>query len=406
MKKKTLHDITGISQKSVDGAIPSAFHRHGKVVTDYQTLVQSNDGYNYDIGSEELKMYGYSIIAAGDAMVPYQSSNGDVALRSALREAVATNLSAHVTSQGFPPLRVSPKTPFDLAIHALRHHGTENERAALKAATTFLRQKGYRMQAKMLHGLIGVGVETALTGTTQELEEFYFQFHLLYGRQENQWPDKPEVKPAPVEIPEKPKEEPPLNTGRRQALNWGKMLEEQIPLHPWKHPRIRSQRYWKYSEFGVFKYPWRALPTSDMQCFSVARRKYGGTVLIDMSGSMGIQNAHISALLDKAPFATIAGYGGAKETDSYGVLVLMAQDSMKGDATLARSYIGKGNVVDGPALRWLASQAAPRIWVSDGAVTGVDDQGGPQYRADAAKVVTAANIHRIGSMVDLIAKLQ
>jgi hypothetical protein len=35
---------------------------------------------------------------------------------------------------------------------------------------------------------------------------------------------------------------------------------------------------------------------------------------------------------------------------------------------------GKGNIVDVPALEWLASQPAPRVWVSDGAVTGIGDQ--------------------------------
>jgi hypothetical protein len=35
---------------------------------------------------------------------------------------------------------------------------------------------------------------------------------------------------------------------------------------------------------------------------------------------------------------------------------------------------GGAKVIDGPALHWLAKQSHPRIWVSDGQVTGVNDR--------------------------------
>ena len=54
-----------------------------------------------------------------------------------------------------------------------------------------------------------------------------------------------------------------------------------------------------------------------------------------------------------------------------------------------------GNVVDGPALVWLAKQQEPRLWVSDGHVTGCNDNTCIDLAADAERVCRKGNIQRV-----------
>lgn len=60
-----------------------------------------------------------------------------------------------------------------------------------------------------------------------------------------------------------------------------------------------------------------------------------------------------------------------------------------------RGRFGGGNVVDLPALEWLARQHAPRIWVSDGRVTGVHDTPCPELWRRCKRVVDRARITRV-----------
>ena len=49
---------------------------------------------------------------------------------------------------------------------------------------------------------------------------------------------------------------------------------------------------------------------------------------------------------------------------------------MRVDNKYLANHSGKGNVVDGPALEWLATMPARRIWVSDMHVFGAEGRGG------------------------------
>ena len=60
----------------------------------------------------------------------------------------------------------------------------------------------------------------------------------------------------------------------------------------------------------------------------------------------------------------------------------------------ARSY-GNGNIVDGPALEWLAKQSEPRFWISDGLVTGEHDKTSIDLGAEAQVICNRAGIRRV-----------
>jgi hypothetical protein len=71
-------------------------------------------------------------------------------------------------------------------------------------------------------------------------------------------------------------------------------------------------------------------------------------------------------------------------------------------ARVLPSWIGNYNVVDGPALRWLATQQEPRVWISDGVATGEGESQNDQITEDVRRVCTTARIKRVESLKDLL----
>jgi len=55
-------------------------------------------------------------------------------------------------------------------------------------------------------------------------------------------------------------------------------------------------------------------------------------------------------------------------------------------------------VVDVPALEWLARQPGPRFWVSDGKVTGIDDQPSDAVSERADEICRQAHIVRVETL--------
>jgi hypothetical protein len=131
------------------------------------------------------------------------------------------------------------------------------------------------------------------------------------------------------------------------------------------------------------------------------KRPGGGTVLIDQSGSMNLDPDQVMELIAAFPAVTVATYAGSGST---GRLVVIARDGRRADPD--HCYLPEGgNVVDGPALDWLNSQAAPRIWVSDGLVTGAGTSGCPAVLVmDAARKVRDGQVQRVDRLGQLLDK--
>lgn len=95
------------------------------------------------------------------------------------------------------------------------------------------------------------------------------------------------------------------------------------------------------------------------------------TVLLDVSGSMRLAEADLEGLLRASGEGTrVAIYSGEGPA---GQLRIVADSGRRAEGDQLTRY-GSGNVVDLPALRWLSRQRGPRLWISDGKVTGVGDQ--------------------------------
>jgi hypothetical protein len=137
----------------------------------------------------------------------------------------------------------------------------------------------------------------------------------------------------------------------------------------------------------------------DRCVFSRQTRLPGGSVLIDASGSMHLTPKALLELVEVAAGALVACYDGARE--GFGEIRVLALAGRRVADRLVAPPTGRGgNVIDGPALRWLATKPLPRIWVSDGVVTGVGDTGSPALTAESGEICRRAAITRVASVAD------
>lgn len=169
----------------------------------------------------------------------------------------------------------------------------------------------------------------------------------------------------------------PTHLPQRITLNtqWGKMRIIKFPFSR-VHPSSAGKRGIQAGYAGPFRFSHRALlPSGDGMAFAYRRKHKGGSVLLDCSGSMPISYDHIIRLLRYSPYATIAYYAGDKGNKTGTLLIAAYRGRMIEEKYLKHWFVKKsyGNVVDGYALLWLLNQDAPRIWVSDGVVTGIHD---------------------------------
>jgi hypothetical protein len=90
----------------------------------------------------------------------------------------------------------------------------------------------------------------------------------------------------------------------------------------------------------------------------------------------------------------VATYSGNRTSGTLHIVARKGRVANADGLRLARSS-GSGNIVDGPALQWLAQQQAPRLWVSDGYVTGKYDRSSIDLGADAQIICNKAKIRRV-----------
>lgn len=146
---------------------------------------------------------------------------------------------------------------------------------------------------------------------------------------------------------------------------------------------------------SVFRAPWRL--TTDQRVFRMNRAKRQGSVLLDTSGSMGIDEATIEKIVRAVPAAVIGMYAAA---GNHGQLRILSKwGKLVPDSKYFKKFGGM-NGVDGPALRWLGYQPFPRIWISDGMVTGVGDGGATNLLLEAEEICERYRIVRVHSLAE------
>jgi hypothetical protein len=151
-----------------------------------------------------------------------------------------------------------------------------------------------------------------------------------------------------------------------------------------------KRRNWRPSgEGSVMRYIHRG--PIDGRIFRRSSSSRGGTVLIDTSGSMSLDADDLVEIVAAARGAVqVAIYSGRGDE---GELRLVARNGLRvaeGDL----EPFGKGNIVDLPALEWLARQRGPRIWISDGKVSGIGDRSSEELRDQCDTVCSRSRIRR------------
>jgi len=147
-----------------------------------------------------------------------------------------------------------------------------------------------------------------------------------------------------------------------------------------------------------FPYRWPI----DQAIFRRASRVRGGTVLIDTSGSMSLDAAGVDHILSASSGAALIAIYSGKE--KVGELRIVARDGRRADARDLVPF-GRGNVVDEPALAWLAQQDGPRLWISDGGVTGVGDTPSAALQERCKSLVQRGRIRRVKNIEEAAACL-
>jgi len=180
--------------------------------------------------------------------------------------------------------------------------------------------------------------------------------------------------------------------------DWGKLTVEEAPLT--ERLKANPERKVRATDMGAIpRYMHRI--TIDQRVFGRRRKRviFQGTVLIDHSGSMSLSTDEVEEILTRWPAVTIATYSGMGGS---GKLRVIARNGKRAENRWLGRPSGGENVVDGPALDWLAKQKGPRVWISDGHVTGVHEKITPGLRLDAARKVSRGRITRIEDVQSLL----
>ncbi len=116
------------------------------------------------------------------------------------------------------------------------------------------------------------------------------------------------------------------------------------------------------------------------------------SILVDVSGSMCLDDDDIENIIVTAGgFAKVAIYCG---DETKGELKIVAENARRATPK-DMGRIGCGNIVDVPALLWLASQPLPRVWICDGSVTGIGDGFYASINAQTQKIRRDSKIVRV-----------
>jgi hypothetical protein len=117
--------------------------------------------------------------------------------------------------------------------------------------------------------------------------------------------------------------------------------------------------------------------TTDRKVFTTKKVVAGGSLMIDCSGSMSWDYDQLVELIEILPAVRIAGYEGYNtiKNGADGIIRIFAENGRLDSKQIAEAGYYGANSIDLEALKYLAKQPEPRIWVSDQAVVGVNDEG-------------------------------
>lgn len=192
--------------------------------------------------------------------------------------------------------------------------------------------------------------------------------------------------------------------GMRKGRADGKYFGDLYIETPWLDKKaLRPKVTRTYDEGSILRAPWRV--TTDQRIFRKDRiGPKRVTILIDASGSMHLTAAAIQAIVEKAPASVVAAYAG-DASDNTGILRVLARDGRMSGRAKDFDF-PRSNIVDVPALKWLAGQPAPRYLVCDGGFSGLDDDCDADVTDDCYAIMAGAKVTQVRSLTDFNKLLQ
>ena len=192
-----------------------------------------------------------------------------------------------------------------------------------------------------------------------------------------------------------------ISTSTNARARWGE-LEHIVVPHTKPHVPARTALRRRPGCFGPLRYPHRVIVPGDGQAFAQQSRVMAGTALIDCSGSMSLDESKVRQLMAHLPAVEIALYSGQLNNTAKGWLCVIARNGRLADLASVLPSFGGYNVVDGPALRWLATRRPPRFWISDGAANGVGGAQSKSLFADVVEIMRQSTTKRLSTLTALL----
>lgn len=156
-----------------------------------------------------------------------------------------------------------------------------------------------------------------------------------------------------------------------------------------------------------FADPARLYTDPDRRAFYRRARANGGTVVVDVSGSMSLRAEDVAAIMEAAGGATIYAYQHTHPERP--TLWTLAERGRTLSDLPAGFTPGGSNGVDAPALRYAAERHDPRqpfYWVTDGNYNGrAASTGNSILATDCYEVCTAAHAITVPTIADAVDQL-
>ncbi len=215
----------------------------------------------------------------------------------------------------------------------------------------------------------------------------------------------------PIKQEQEPDEEheraTPISSAERFALEYNPSLEiDTAPLCERLVPRT-IRPVIRHQDFGaILRAPHRWAIDRAVFRTSRMRPSTGGTILIDGSASMELQQADLERLLMARPAATIAVYNGHAKRSMLRILARHGRRVVKHN--VAPPLNGGHNYDAGP-VNWLTRQDGPRWFITDmgfHGLTGRPGYDGDRYRAGISAMMRRGAVQQVYSIDSFLVKLR
>lgn len=154
--------------------------------------------------------------------------------------------------------------------------------------------------------------------------------------------------------------------------------------------------------------PDRLLTDPERRIFSEVVRGAGGIVVLDCSGSMGVEHSVVRQTTELYAGATVLAYTN-RDSSSANSWILADGGRMISQDEMNTLPLNRGNGCDGPALRWAVRRRKKDefiVWVSDFGVTGQNDAQTREMEHDCAELVRKHKIIQVNTCEDAIELLR